>query len=228
MSAPHATSPQSLANFVWRIADQLRGVYKPNQYGMVVLPLTILRRMEQQMAPHRQDMRELAKTAPSAILPTLVEQKTGLLFFNTSPWDLRTILEDPDSAAQNLLACVAGFSSNVADLFQHYEFEKTVDKLADHGRLILVLQQFAAMDLGPAALSNADMGTMFEDLIRRFAAASNETAGEYFTPRDAVALIVDLLLAERTESLEGHAIRHAYEAFRPVWIQDGGTVTLAA
>lgn len=205
------TSPQSLAGFVWGIADQLRGVYKPNQYGSVVLPFTILRRMEQLMAPHRQTMRDLAKSAPAQILPTLVQNKTGLLFHNTSPWDLGSILEDPDSAAQNLAAYVAGFSANVADLFLHYEFEKTVDKLDDHGRLLLVLQQFAGTDLSPATLSNADMGTMFEDLIRRFAAASNETAGEHFTPRDAVALIVDLLLAERTEALEGHAIRHAYD-----------------
>ncbi|MDY6054762.1 class I SAM-dependent DNA methyltransferase [Micrococcus sp.] len=213
MPAPASTSPQSLASFVWGIADQLRGVYKPNQYGMVVLPLTILRRMEQLMAPHRQTMRDLAATAPPAILPSLIQDRTGLLFHNTSPYDLQGILEDPDAAAQNLRAYVTGFSPNVADLFQHYEFEKTVDKLEDHGRLLLVLQAFAAMDLGPEALSNADMGTMFEDLIRRFAAASNETAGEHFTPRDAVALLVDLLLAERTEELDAgrHAIRHVYD-----------------
>ena len=212
MSATTAT-PTSLATFVWGIADQLRGVYKPNQYGSVVLPFTILRRMEQLMGGHRAAMRDIASTAPAPILDAVIKDRTGLLFHNTSPWDLRGILEDPDAAAQNLRAYVAGFSPNVADLFRFYEFEKTVDKLEDHGRLLLVLQQFAGMDLGPEALSNADMGTMFEDLIRRFAAASNETAGEHFTPRDAVALLVDLLLAERTEELEAgkHAIRHVYD-----------------
>ncbi|SHL54769.1 HsdM N-terminal domain-containing protein [Micrococcus luteus] len=142
-------------------------MYKPNQYGSVVLLFTILRRMEQLMAPHRQTIRDLAESAPAQILPTLVQNKTGLLFHNTPPWDLRSILEDPVSAAQNLAAYVAGFSANVVDLFLHYEFEKTVDKFDDHGRVLLVLQQFAGMELSPATLSNADMGTMFEDLIRR-------------------------------------------------------------
>ena len=189
-------SPQNLSNFVWGIADQLRGVFKPNQYGTLVLPLTILRRMEAVMAPHREFFAELAaKGHPDFVLANLVESRTGLTFYNLSPFTLDRILQEPDLLRTNLLAYVDGFSQNVADLFTYYEFDKTVAKLDEHDRLFLVLHQFASIDLSPDAVSNAEMGTLFEDLIRRFAAASNETAGEHFTPRDAVKLLVDLLTA---------------------------------
>ncbi|MGW0889007.1 type I restriction-modification system subunit M [Micrococcus luteus] len=210
-SAPHR-SPQNLSNFVWGIADQLRGVFKPNQYGTLVLPLTILRRMEAVMAPHREFFAELAaKGHPDFMLDNLVESRTGLTFYNLSPFTLDRILQEPDLLRTNLLAYVDGFSQNVADLFTYYEFDKTVAKLDEHDRLFLVLQQFASIDLSPEVVSNAEMGTLFEDLIRRFAAASNETAGEHFTPRDAVKLLVDLLTANDDDVLTGYPVRTVYD-----------------
>ena len=210
-SAAHR-SPQNLSNFVWGIADQLRGVFKPNQYGTLVLPLTILRRMEAVMAPHREFFAELAaKGQPDFVLDNLVESRTGLTFYNLSPFTLDRILQEPDLLRTNLLAYVDGFSQNVADLFTYYEFDKTVAKLDEHDRLFLVLQQFASIDLSPDAVSNAEMGTLFEDLIRRFAAASNETAGEHFTPRDAVKLLVDLLTANDDDVLTGYPVRTVYD-----------------
>ena len=210
-SAPHR-SPQNLSNFVWGIADQLRGVFKPNQYGTLVLPLTILRRMEAVMAPHREFFAELAaKGHPDFVLDNLVESRTGLTFYNLSPFTLDRILQEPDLLRTNLLAYVDGFSQNVADLFTYYEFDKTVAKLDEHDRLFLVLQQFASIDLSPDTVSNAEMGTLFEDLIRRFAAASNETAGEHFTPRDAVKLLVDLLTANDDDVLTGYPVRTVYD-----------------
>ncbi|MCT2008215.1 type I restriction-modification system subunit M [Micrococcus lylae] len=205
-------SPQNLSNFVWGIADQLRGVFKPNQYGTLVLPMTILRRMEAVMAPHRQFFAELAaKGHPDFVLENLVESRTGLTFYNLSPFTLDRILQEPDLLRTNLLTYVDGFSQNVADLFTYYEFDKTAAKLDEHDRLFLVLQQFASIDLSPDTVSNAEMGTLFEDLIRRFAAASNETAGEHFTPRDAVKLLVDLLTANDDDVLTGYPVRTVYD-----------------
>ncbi|MWD30771.1 N-6 DNA methylase, partial [Aquicoccus sp. SCR17] len=132
-------------------------------------------------------------------------------FYNLSPFTLDRILQEPDLLRTNLLAYVDGFSQNVADLFTYYEFDKTVAKLDEHDRLFLVLQQFASIDLSPETVSNADMGTLFEDLIRRFAAASNETAGEHFTPRDAVKLLVDLLTANDDDVLTGYPVRTVYD-----------------
>lgn len=207
-----SASPTNLSAFVWGIADQLRGVYKPNQYGDVVLPMTILRRLEAVMQPHRDTFRAFAqKDIPEFALANLLETKTGLTFFNASPFTLARILEDPDSLRTNLKAYVDGFSTNVADLFTYYEFDKTIAKLDEHDRLLLVLQQFASIDLSPEVVSNAQMGTMFEDLIRRFAAASNETAGEHFTPRDAVKLLVDLLVAPDDDVLSGYPVRSVYD-----------------
>lgn len=209
-----------LANFVWSIADQLRGVYKPNKYGDVILPMTILRRMECVLEPHRDRIAELAKTAPPDVLELLVRDETGLTFYNTSPYNLERILEEPENLRGNLKAYLDGFSGNVADLFTHYKFDVEIDTLDTNDRLFLILDRFAKVDLGPrrktkdgawTGITNAQMGTLFEDLIRRFAAASNETAGEHFTPRDAVRLLVDLLVEPDSEVLTGHVVRTVYD-----------------
>ncbi|QFG69241.1 N-6 DNA methylase [Ornithinimicrobium pratense] len=200
-----------LANFVWSIADQLRGVYKPNQYGNVVLPMTILRRMECVLAPHRDTIQKLAGMAQGETLELLVRDRTGLSFYNTSPYTLAKILEEPENLRNNLRAYLDAFSGNVADLFGNYKFDQEIDTLDTNDRLYLVLDRFAKIDLGPEALTNAQMGTMFEDLIRRFAAASNETAGEHFTPRDAVRLLVDLLVEPDGDVLTGSAVRTVYD-----------------
>ncbi|QDO89931.1 N-6 DNA methylase [Ornithinimicrobium ciconiae] len=200
-----------LANFVWGIADQLRGVYKPNSYGDVILPMTILRRMECVMEPHRATITQLAKVGRPDTLELLVRDQTGLTFYNTSPYSLATILEEPENLAGNLNAYLDGFSGNVADLFAAYKFDREIETLDNSDRLYLVLDKFSRVDLGPDALTNAQMGTMFEDLIRRFAAASNETAGEHFTPRDAVRLLVDLLVEPDGDVLTGSVVRTVYD-----------------
>ncbi|MGO1582301.1 MAG: type I restriction-modification system subunit M [Actinomycetaceae bacterium] len=200
-----------LASFVWSIADQLRGVYKPNKYGDVVLPMTILRRMECVLEPHREQIAGLARSVDGEALKFLVEDRTGLTFYNTSPYTLATILEEPENLRANLLAYIEGFSPNVADLFTSYQFDREIDTLDTNDRLYLVIDRFAQVDLGPEVLTNAEMGTMFEDLIRRFAAASNETAGEHFTPRDAVRLLVDLLVEPDGDVLAGSPVREVYD-----------------
>lgn len=202
-----------LSNFVWSIADQLRGMYKPAQYGSVVLPMTILRRMECLLEPHKADVVELAGTlANPDHLDVLVRKQYGLNFYNTSAYDLKSLLGDPENLAANLVEYLCKFSPNVADIFERYGFEKQIAKLDEKDRLYLIVEQFSNVDLHPDTVSNTEMGSLFEDLIRRFAAASNETAGEHFTPRDAIHLMVDLLFASDSEALtQPGVVRTGYD-----------------
>lgn len=192
----------ALGGFIWNIADQLRGVYKPAQYGSVTLPFLILRRMECVMADNREAINELAsKTSNDDTLAALLRKKYGLHFWNRTDYTLKSLLGDPENLADNIVEYVSGFSENVADIFGRFGFEKTVHKLDEKDRLYLVVEQFADIDLHPTTVSNADMGEVFEHLIFKFSTASNETAGEHFTPRDAIRLIVDLVLAADDEAL---------------------------
>jgi type I restriction enzyme M protein len=191
----------NLGNFVWSIADQLRGVYKPHQYGNVVLPMTILRRLDCLLEPTRDRVRDLAETISNdEVLKARVKRELGLSFYNTSPWTLKRLVGDPDGLATNLVEYIAGYSANV-DVFDRFKFENEITAMAEKNRLLLVVTRFSEVDLHPDKISNADMGDLFEELIRKFAEASNETAGEHFTPRDAIRLMVDLLFAE-----DGHAL----------------------
>ena len=193
--------PVNLANLIWQIADQLRGVYKPHQYGGVILPMTILRRLDCLMAPHRDVMRKFAEATDNPdLLARKVRKETGLTFYNTSPYDFRALLADPDGLRDNLLDYTARFSANI-DVFPRFRFENEVATLSEKERLYLVVSKFAAVNLHPDNVPNAAMGDMFEELIRKFAEASNEEAGEHYTPRDAIRLMVDLLFAEDGEAL---------------------------
>ena len=192
----------ALGGLIWNIADQLRGVYKPAQYGTATLPFLILRRMECVLADEREAINELvAKTPNDDVLAAMLRKKYGLHFWNRTDYTLQSLLGDPENLADNLIDYVSGFSSNVADIFDKFEFSKTVNKLDDNERLYLIVDQFSDIDLRPETVSNADMGEVFEHLIFKFSTASNETAGEHFTPRDAIRLIVDLVLAADDELL---------------------------
>ncbi|WP_332642619.1 type I restriction-modification system subunit M [Aeromicrobium sp.] len=202
----------TLGNFIWNIADQLRGVYKPAQYGNVILPFTILRRLDAQMDQHRDVMRELAAKTPNAeLLARQVKKQTGLTFHNTSKYDFARLVADPAGLRENLTDYLTKFSDNI-DVFSRFKVDNEIATLAEKDRLYLVVKQFADVDLHPKTISNADMGDLFEELIRKFAEASNETAGEHFTPRDAIHLMVDLLYAEDTEALtKPDIIRSVYD-----------------
>jgi type I restriction enzyme M protein len=191
----------NLGNFVWGIADQLRGVYKPHQYGNVILPMTILRRLDCVLEPSRDEVRKLAaKVEKPELLAIKVKQQFGLHFYNTSPWDLKRLKGEPDDLRANLVDYINRFSSNI-DVFERFKFEYEIATMDEKGRLYLVVSKFADVDLHPNRVSNAAMGDLFEELIRKFAEASNETAGEHFTPRDAIRLMVDLLFAEDGDAL---------------------------
>lgn len=200
-----------LGNFVWGIADQLRGVYKPHQYGGVILPFTILRRLDCVLEPTRDGVRTLAGKHSGGALDVQVKRKTGLGFYNTSAFDFARLLEDPEGLRENLMDYITGFSANI-DVFERFKFENELATLDEKNRLYLVTSKFAEVDLHPDTVPNAEMGDLFEYLIYKFAEASNEEAGEHYTPRDAIRLMVDLLFAEDNKALlEPGTVRAIYD-----------------
>lgn len=200
-----------LGNFVWGIADQLRGVYKPHQYGGVILPFTILRRLDCILEPTRGEVRALADKYNGGALDVQVKRKAGLSFYNTSAFNFARLLEDPEGLRANLMEYITTFSANI-DVFERFKFENELATLDEKNRLYLVTSAFAEVDLHPDTVPNAEMGDLFEYLIFKFAEASNEEAGEHYTPRDAIRLMVDLLFAEDNEALlEPGTVRTIYD-----------------
>ncbi|MBI4941417.1 class I SAM-dependent DNA methyltransferase [Kineosporia sp. R_H_3] len=201
-----------LGNFVWSIADQLRGVYKPHQYGNVILPMTILRRLDCVLDPTREQVRDIVgRDLRDELRDAMIRKQTGLTFYSGSPWTFEKLAGDPDGLAANLIDHLAGFSKNI-DVFERFRFDNEIATLAEKNRLLIVVQKFAEVDLHPERVSNAAMGDLFEELIRKFAEASNETAGEHFTPRDAIRLMVDLLFAGDDKALsEKGIVRTVYD-----------------
>ncbi len=193
----------NLSSFIWSVADLLRGDYKQSEYGKVILPLTVLRRLDCVLEATKpavlaeKEKREKAGLNPEPFLLKV----SGQLFYNTSPLDLKKLMGDQDHIGENLRAYMQAFSPAVRDIFESFEFHTQIDKLAKSGLLYLVTEKFANIDLHPDAVSNAQMGAVFEELIRKFAELSNETAGEHFTPREVIRLMVNLLFIEDDQAL---------------------------
>ncbi|SMQ69711.1 type I restriction enzyme M protein [Altererythrobacter xiamenensis] len=189
---------QSLSAFIWSVADLLRGDYKQSEYGRVILPFTVLRRLDCVLAPTKEAVLEAAgKDHPDPMLL----RASGTTFFNRSPLDLVKLVGDQDNIATNLLSYVQGFSPEVRDIFEQFEFAAQIDRLAKNGLLYQVTERFAGIDLHPSTVDNNQMGLVFEELIRRFAEISNETAGEHFTPREVIRLMVNLIFVEDDDVL---------------------------
>ena len=193
----------NLSSFIWSVADLLRGDYKQSEYGKVILPFTILRRLDCVLEKTKPAvLAEFEKRKATKINPEpFLLKKTGHLFFNTSPLDMKKLMGDQDHIKENLYAYTQGFSPNVRDIFEAFEFHTQIDRLAKAGLLYLVTEKFAGIDLHPDTVSNAQMGVVFEELIRKFAEISNETAGEHFTPREVIRLMVNLLFIEDDDAL---------------------------
>ena len=193
----------NLSSFIWSVADLLRGDYKQSEYGKVILPFTVLRRLDCVLEKTKAAVltelavREKAKLNPEPFLL----RKSGQLFFNTSPLDMKKLMGDQDHIKENLFAYMQAFSPSVRDIFESFDFHLQIDRLAKARLLYLVTEKFANIDLHPEVVSNAQMGAVFEELIRKFAELSNETAGEHFTPRDAIRLMVNLILIEDDAAL---------------------------
>ena len=201
---------QALSSFIWSVADLLRGDYKQSEYGRVILPFTVLRRLDCVLESTKSavlaefDAKSKKGLNPEPFLLRIVGDAK---FYNTSPLDLVKLLGDQDHIRQNLYAYIQAFSPAARDIFERFDFYTQVERLAKANLLYLVAEKFANIDLHPTAVDNAQMGLVFEELIRKFAEISNETAGEHFTPREVIRLMVNLLFIEDDDVLTpGNAV----------------------
>ena len=194
---------QSISALIWATADLLRGDYKQSDYGKIILPFTLLRRLECVLDSSRDAV--LAEYEARKNLGIPLEQflvrKSGQSFYNISKYSLTKLMSDPNNMRENLESYINDFSPNAREIFEKYEFNIQIDKLNDANLLYMIVEKFANIDLHPDKISNHEMGLMFEELIRKFAEASNETAGEHFTPRDIVRLTTSLLFSTDDEVL---------------------------
>ncbi|WP_043767350.1 type I restriction-modification system subunit M [Algiphilus aromaticivorans] len=202
-----------MAAFIWSVADLLRGDFKQSQYGRIILPFTLLRRLECVLAPTKDKVLAAAKEhtdKPDAVREQLLLRASGQQFFNASELTLGTLSDA--QTADDLMSYVQAFSADAREIFEHFHFEDFVQQLSANNLLYQVVQRFAGFDLSPQRISNFGMGSIFEELIRKFAESSNETAGEHFTPRDVVHLTTSLVLTGEEERLRPNSIFTIYDA----------------
>ncbi len=201
--------------FIWNIAESLRGPFKPSEYGSVVLPFTVLRRLDAVLADTKPAVLEAAKgigSLPELMQAIKLQEASGHQFYNTSPFDFAKLVADSQDLRANFGAYLAGFSSNVRDIFERFEFDKTLNKLAEKNKLFVVTEKFAQADFHPRAVSNIQMGLVFEELIRFANEKSNETAGDHYTPREVIKLMVELLFALDDDALsKSGVVRSIYD-----------------
>ncbi|MDO9470008.1 MAG: class I SAM-dependent DNA methyltransferase [Nitrosomonas sp.] len=205
---------QSLSAFIWSVADLLRGDYRQSDYGKIILPFTVLRRLDcvlestkaAVLAEH-EEKKKLGLNADPFLL-----RKAKQSFYNISPLDMKKLMGDQDHIKENLFSYIQGFSEAVRDIFERFEFYAQIDKLAKSGLLYQVTEKFVNVDLHPGKVSNSQMGLVFEELIRKFAEISNETAGEHFTPREVIRLMINLLFIEDDQVLaKAGVVRTIYD-----------------
>ena len=188
------------ANLIWQIADLLRGPYRPPQYERVMLPMTVLRRFDCVLAPTKFRVLEEFDRRKSKFqgeaLESWLNRAAGQRFHNRSGLDFQGLKGDPDNIERHLVSYIYGFSKNVRDIFEFFEFENEIEKMRESNILYLVVSKFADVDLHPTTVPNEQMGLIFENLIRRFNELANETAGDHFTPREVIRLMVSILFIE--------------------------------
>ena len=205
---------QALSSFIWSVADLLRGDYKQSEYGKVILPFTVLRRLDCVLEATKADvLAEIeAKQSLGINLEPFLLRKSGASFYNSSPIDMKKLMGDQDHIKENLYSYMQAFSPAVRDIFERFDFFTQIERLHKCNLLYQVAEKFATIDLHPEAVSNNDMGQVFEELIRKFAEISNETAGEHFTPREVIRLMVNLLFIEDDEVLgKAGVVRTIYD-----------------
>ncbi len=200
------------ANFIWSVADLLRGNYGQADYGKVILPLTVLRRLDGLLEPTKTAVLaqvDKARDQPDDIAERLLNRVSGYKFHNRSKFTLQTLLGDDAHIAANLRAYISGFSAGVRDIMEMFNLDSEIDRLEKADLLYIVVRRFTEIDL--ADVDSLTMGYIFEELIRKFAEASNATAGEHFTPREVIELMVNLLFSEEADIYKKGAIRTLYD-----------------
>ncbi|MCO5184291.1 MAG: type I restriction-modification system subunit M [Anaerolineae bacterium] len=214
---------QDTANFIWQVADDiLRGNFKNYEYGDVVLPFVVLRRLDCVLEPTKdavisqyEQFKELLDE--SQLVPLLRQAAGNRPFYNTSRFDLRRLAQDAPNIEANFANYLSGYSPNVRDIVENFRLERTVSKLARNNLLFMLVDKFTEIDLHPDVVPNHEMGNIYEELLRRFSEMSNETAGDHYTPREVIRLMVNLMFAEHADELQGKGL------IRSVYDPAGGT-----
>ena len=213
------TNIQEKANLIWESATHLVGLFKPHEYGKVILPMTVLKRFDDALAPTKQAVLDMQKKqdatgANEQLIEGALTRTSGYAFYNTSKFDFQKLLADPDNIADNFDDYLKGFSANVADIISRFEFANTVGTMVEGGVLFVMIQEFnsAKADMSPKKITSADMGYIFEELIRKFSESYDEQAGAHFTSRDVIYLMTDLLISpEKDEIKENGCTKTAYD-----------------
>lgn len=204
-----STNVSEKAALIWAIADKLTGVYKPHEYGEVILPLTVIRRFDCILADTKEAV--LAKYEQVKKLPTkdiFLKMASGRDFYNTSKYTFEKLLDDPDNIEANFRDYLNGFSDNVLDIIEKFKFDGHITTMANKGILYIVLKEFTTerANLHPDVISNIEMGYIFEEIIRRFSEAHNEDAGQHYTPREVIRLMVNILFYDDSDILSGQNV----------------------
>ncbi|MFO7031489.1 DNA methyltransferase [Limnospira fusiformis CCALA 023] len=202
---------QQLSNFIWQIADLLRGPYRPPQYERVMLPMTVLRRFDCILAPTKQDVLDKYQQCKDRFkddaLESMLNKAAGQGFHNRSEFTFEKLKGDPNNIDKHLVTYINSFSKNIREVFERFEFTAEIEKMNEANILYLVVSKFCDVNLHPNQVDNIAMGSIFEDLIRRFNELANETAGDHFTPREVIRLMVDILFAPDDDILTKPVIR---------------------
>jgi type I restriction enzyme M protein len=204
------------ANLIWSIADIIgQGLYKPHEYGKVILPMTVIKRFNDTLMPTKQKVLDTyEKIKHLEVKEGFLEAASGYSFYNTSPFTFENLVNDSEHIEANFRTFLAGFSENVQDVLENFEFDKEITKLANNGMLFLVIQEFNKKNayMGANVISSTDMGYIFEELVRKFSESYNEQAGAHFTSRDIIYLMTDLLISEEKDVLiEEGVVKTVYD-----------------
>lgn len=208
---------QKQANLIWNVADILRGLYKPHEYGKVILPMTVIKRLHDTLLKTRDEVLKTAESTQSmndVMREHLLKNASGYSFYNTSLYTFETLLADPANIESNFRAYLNGFSENMQDILDNFKFDVEITTMADNDALFYVIQEFNKADayLGPDKMTSTDMGYVFEELVRKFSESYNEEAGAHFTSRDIIYLMTDLLLIEDKNTLfKEHVFKTVYD-----------------
>lgn len=220
----HQTSinVQKQANLIWNVANILRGLYKPHEYGKVILPMTVIKRLHDTLLKTREEVLKTAENTQSmndVMRERFLKDASGYSFYNTSLYTFETLLADPANIESNFRAYLNGFSENMQDILDKFKFDVEITTMADNDALFYVIQEFNKADayLGPDKMTSTDMGYVFEELVRKFSESYNEEAGAHFTSRDIIYLMTDLLLIEDKDTLFKELV------FKTVYDQTMGT-----
>ena len=202
---------QEKANLIWAIADKLVGVYKPHEYGNVILPMCVVKRFEDTLAPTKQKVLDMNKQLDEdgiTVKQGFLEKAAGQKFYNLSPFTFETLLSDPENIRENFESYLNHFSENVIDVIHRMKFQQEIETMAENGLLYLVIKEFCTEKayLGADKVSSVDMGYIFEELVRKFSESYDEHAGAHFTARDIINLMTELLVGEDEERLEDEGI----------------------